>query len=130
MFVFINTIPGINATKACTSVGFFAAAVTIFAAFLPQPLCRKRTGLHLIFKVVAGQRILAFHLNPASMQDFNLQNTLVELLTYVSNANGDELEDIRVQCRNLLEQLEGLDSDDPDVDGIIGPDHPDAYSIP
>lgn len=62
------------------------------------------------------------------MQDFNLQNTLVELLTYVSNANEDELEGIQEQCRNLLEQLEGLDSDDPDVDGIIGPDDPDAYS--
>ena len=49
--------------------------------------------------------ILAFYLNPASMQDLNVQNTLVELLTYVANANGDELGAIQVQCRNLLEQL-------------------------
>ena len=62
------------------------------------------------------------------MQEFNLQNTLTGLLTYVSNANGDELEDIQVQCRNLLEQLEGQDSDDSDVDGVIGPNHPDAYT--
>lgn len=64
------------------------------------------------------------------MQDFNLQNTLVELLTCVANANGDELEDIQVQFRNLLEQLEGLDSEESDVDGVIGPDHPDAYKRP
>lgn len=62
------------------------------------------------------------------MQDFNLLNTLVELLTYIANANGDELEDIQVQCRDLLEQLVAPDSDDSDVDGVSGPDHPDAYT--